>query len=626
MAPLPAARKGSTVEGFHGLAHADTWHAEDVPGDALRGVSVHYLSTHFIADIEEAGFTRENTIHDIEKVAIRGKGAALACPRDGKIGTAFVDALDGPDNVGPSNFMLSYTWGYTVDMIVASLVEYCERKQLDPKRTYIWMCCLCINQHRVVEAQKKGEQVPFETFSREFSSRVKGIGHVLSLMGPWHAPKYIERCWCIFELSIAMSVRCKCEILMPPSEMDSFTVALMAEDGSAINRVWELLHNVCIKRAEASVAADKEHIMRFIDSGPGLMYFNNQVRSKLESWFVGTAEERIYALCRASKCCKVIHTVRTTASLLQEVGEFERALRLVQDCLEHVPQDVCADAKATLLYAEGRAQRLCSDTKASWASLGAALEIREEAGTVETADGAALLSEMAATQVLRDDLQGALESVHRARRIHEDLGSAEAPTCAGLAAEVSMLEAALGETTASTQEYFAARRMQKSAGSVTLPGGLHFPLIYPQNPSCEFFFRTQKQILRAEQMCENFRATGNIERVHGAFALFVRGYLKANLGESEDAQESVLEACAIYSSLGLLTSSPFGLDALMLKGHIQQSLGDDEGTSETYMEEKAVRALLPCPEVCGMELPFSHQATDALWEECMQTHQAVQAH
>ena len=41
--------------------------------------------------------------------------------------------------------LLDSTWGYTVQSIVSSLVERCNRDGLDPRTTYVWICCLCIN-------------------------------------------------------------------------------------------------------------------------------------------------------------------------------------------------------------------------------------------------------------------------------------------------------------------------------------------------------------------------------------------------------------------------------------------------------------------------------------------------
>ena len=81
--------------------------------------------------------------------------------------------------------MLSYTWRYKIGDIVDSLKEYCVGSKLSADSTYIWMCCFCINQHRVRAMIDAGKSVPFEEFKAEFGSRVESIGAVIALMSPW---------------------------------------------------------------------------------------------------------------------------------------------------------------------------------------------------------------------------------------------------------------------------------------------------------------------------------------------------------------------------------------------------------------------------------------------------------
>ena len=41
-------------------------------------------------------------------------GKDVTCPRDKNVGAAYVDTLNGDDNVGLANALLSYSWGYKV--------------------------------------------------------------------------------------------------------------------------------------------------------------------------------------------------------------------------------------------------------------------------------------------------------------------------------------------------------------------------------------------------------------------------------------------------------------------------------------------------------------------------------
>jgi len=568
------------------MRRAPTWEGDGEAGSALRGVSVHYLNTAFVEDLEAAGFSRESTIHDIEERVIRGKCAGVTCPRDGRAGSAFVDAIEGVDHAGRANFMLSYTWGYTVAMIADSLAEYCSKNGLDPKRTYVWICALCINQHRVQESRAKGETVPFQVFSQEFSSRVKGIGHVLALMGPWQDPMYIQRCWCIFELSIAMHIRCKCELIMPPSEMDSF-VGQLLKDGSGITAVWNLLHRVCIKKAKASVPDDYNNIMRFIDGGCGLEVFNQQVRTQLETWFVDTAEEKVRALLISGSCCSVAGTVRV-AGLLQEVGQHARALALLREGLQDLqdrPETRCLAAGiAAVTAAMGTAERLCSEPEASHASLLRALRMREEQGTLETAAGAELLASLGATQAVRGDPAGALESLRRARKVREAEGTLmDTPEGAGLLYEISLGEASLGRMDSAVESYETAGRAHKAAGLALMPSGLNIPLFSPGMDTCAMYSKSRQCFRTSARVCQGYREMGVLGTAYGAFTLTVLAYLQASLGELEAAAESCREASGICGSLELPPTF-FGADLEKTRGFVERQLKDTYGQSQCAAE------------------------------------------
>jgi hypothetical protein len=155
---------------------------------------------------------------------VREKGADISCPLDGRNGAAYIHTLEGGDHVGEANHMLSWAWEYTVQDVVDTLVHYCSMNSLDPKCTYIWMCCLCINQHRVAEqnAGKKTGILNQSTleFQEIFVDRVQSIGKVLCMMSPWDAPSYLKRVWCIFEIFTAMQNECELVVVMPPYERE----------------------------------------------------------------------------------------------------------------------------------------------------------------------------------------------------------------------------------------------------------------------------------------------------------------------------------------------------------------------------------------------------------------------
>ncbi|CAB9509166.1 hypothetical protein SEMRO_377_G130100.1 [Seminavis robusta] len=126
-----------------------------------RAASVHHIATEFLDQvISTPGLSHTSTIYEIENLQgppglIRQRGLDVVCPVDGQKGAAYVDCLEGEDHVGEATHMLSYAWSYSIGDIVDTLVHYCTSTGKDPRRAYVWMCCLCVNQHRVVLQKKE---------------------------------------------------------------------------------------------------------------------------------------------------------------------------------------------------------------------------------------------------------------------------------------------------------------------------------------------------------------------------------------------------------------------------------------------------------------------------------------
>ena len=68
------------------------------------------------------------------------------------------------------------TWGYKIQSVSDALERWVKQTGRDPKRTYIWICALCLNQHRMaVPATPK-------QLAAEFGPRVRAIGRIVSLI------------------------------------------------------------------------------------------------------------------------------------------------------------------------------------------------------------------------------------------------------------------------------------------------------------------------------------------------------------------------------------------------------------------------------------------------------------
>jgi len=408
-------RKGSVSKGTSDASQLD---------DPLNlGVSVHHLSTTFSKKVkEEHSSSGSVKIYEILDTVICPIGEQVECSRDGRKGAAYVDAI-GEEDAAPATHMLSYTWGYTVQSIVSSLSKYCEDNDLDPKKTFFWICCLCVNQHRVNEARAANITVPFETFKSTFEGKVKKIGHVVALMAPWDGPRYLTRVWCVFEMSQALQVPgIELDIIMPPDEKEAFGKAL--EDGTGeLEDVYNVLWSVSVESAEASVEEDKINILTLIENGPGFHAINTGVSKRIMTWFLSSAENYAYQILNqggiSPHCPRVVAKI---ADLLMEANERKRALDLFNEGVR------VARSNGTISTNDGGYILLIRGVLHRWeGNLSLALENFEECRKIlkkvkcwKTADGSTCLRQMALVKETNGDLKGAIQIMEESKAFREE--------------------------------------------------------------------------------------------------------------------------------------------------------------------------------------------------------------
>ena len=238
---------------------------------------------------------------------VKPASADAVCPQDGKMGCGYVDTLTGTDNVGQADALLSYSWGYLLSQVSAALSAWTERNLRNPKRTYIWICSLCLNQHRL----GGGEAATPDALAKEFGDRVKAIGLILPMLEPWHDPGYVKRAWCLFELYTSIQHRTDVEIdiILSPDESQSFRDRIN-RDGTDAPAVDEALAHVKSENAEASVQADLDAIRELIQThSGGFGTLNNTVKQFLQRWFVAQGGVRVGRKSRAT--LPLVHTSPT---------------------------------------------------------------------------------------------------------------------------------------------------------------------------------------------------------------------------------------------------------------------------------------------------------------------------
>lgn len=515
---------------------------------------MHHLSSVFLAEVLAAGLSRDSTVYEVEPVVIRPKGAAVWCPIDMRLGCAYVDAIHGEDHVENATHMLSYAWFYSVGDIVDALEKFCADSSLCTRRTYVWICSLCVNQHRVKEKQNASEVVPFEQFSKQFRERVTGIGNVLALMAPWESPKYFTRVWCIFELFTAISLgkdEVKVTIVMPPRETTRFCNALL-EEGTDVSKVWSALTSVDVKRADSSVKNDLESIRRLIEKGPGYKAVNAAVAKYLTGWFADASERHLRDI-RASGSfdAEAISVMfAQVGRLLRTVGLYDRASAVLQEGLELVSETDAQDgtAHARLLVEIGVVEKKRGHLKAALEAFERARRARERTDTLNTPLGARLMNNIGSAKEACSDFKGALEAFLETKKILECVGGMCSRDGAQLLRNMGTIKEEEGDPSAALVAYCDAQDILQAAGLLQTPDGARIVnnIGHAKHQSGD--------LLGARQAFDEARAirerTGTMDTPAGAELLSNLARLLEDSGESEAAREADGQAMLIYKKSG----------------------------------------------------------------------------
>lgn len=448
---------------------------DGVPDDIrFRGVSVYHLSNDLMEHVRRAGLPRESRVYDIEELVIRAAGQTIKCPRDGKMGSAYCDAITTKDHIGRSNLMLSYTWGYAVQEIADTLERHCLETGSTPIRTYCWMCCLCVNQHRVSEQQANGETIPFHAFSKTFADRVKGIGHLVCMMTPWNDPHYLKRVWCNFEMYTALSTEdIEVSIVMPPAARAEFEGALLK--GGGLAEVWSVLGKLSVQESQASISDDRRNIFRLISDGPGFDKLNVAVCAAMRKWLVDTCEADIRQHIELGDIpeAQLAKLFRALGSFVRKLGEIERALDLYELArkLREASGTTYTVEGAALMRSIGATRGVNGDVEGQMQAYKDAKDILEKSSNLGTNECAVLFDHMGDAAKHADNLDEALEYFRKANEIYEGTNQLESDDRAYLLKNMADVKTVQGDWNGASNDYEEAMRIRRLNKTMRTPDG-----------------------------------------------------------------------------------------------------------------------------------------------------------
>ncbi|CAB9511907.1 Kinesin light chain [Seminavis robusta] len=582
----------------------DNWKGVEIQQLDTLGVSVYHLKHNFLEEEVFASkhiktgnpLSRSSKIYDIENLrgpagVIRKKGSNTICPLDGKMGAAYVHCLQGEDHVGEATHMLSYSWDYSIGDVVDTLCDFCLQNNLDPKRTYIWICCLCVNQHRVVENaahQMTGmiaaSQVDFFSI---FGDRVKRIGHLLSMMAPWKAPVALTRVWCIFEIFMAHTTKeCKVDIIMPPKEKGSLEQDVITS-GGGINALYETLGNTKVENAKASVESDRLAILSRVDSGVGFHELNNQVNDLLRGWMLHVLLQLVETRENTNNE-DYVNFCNQVGAVLERNGEHDAAMKLHRAALSICETKLGEHNESTattyvsigwVLYAKG-------EYDDALAKLKKALAIQEAALGETHPSVATSLHKMGCVQLSQGCYEGALAYFRKGLLIRESVLGKNHPDVARSYNNIGSVLDEMGDYEGALAKYEESLNIKESVFGKNHPSLANtysnVGMVLEAKGDFEGALSRYQQALVIRESVLGKTHSDTASSYHNI------GSVMDEMGDFDGALLMYQEALVIQQST-LGQSHPSVATTYHNLGVVLEKMGDNEGALVKYMDALAIK-------------------------------------
>ena len=265
------------------------------------GVSLAFLELF----VRENGVDATMTANDVVNAHVKPHTKDIGRGGSG----AFVELIsDGKDDSGQwwcatPTHMLSYSWSYSVAMIVDALRTF-EREHPPSKgeRNYYFVDQFALNQHEFAKdcTQKQVEDMMLATLKES----IRVPAQMICLLHPWQDPVPFRRMWCLFEMYIAITLGAKISMHFPAEDAEGFYTKLQKDEADVeitpkrntrrLNTDLEavaLVPTIDANQAQATVESDRERIFQEITDSIGIDEFNRQLQEHLEGAMRAAAME-----------------------------------------------------------------------------------------------------------------------------------------------------------------------------------------------------------------------------------------------------------------------------------------------------------------------------------------------
>ena len=238
----------------------------------------------------------------------------------------------GSMGVGRATVFVSLWLGTELDSRLSALERYLERHGLDAASTFFWICDFSMRQGAGLDEDLES-----------LSDVIGAIGHTVLLMEPWHAPKPLERVWCVYEVFETHQRGARLTVSMGAAAAADFEVELVNNFESIAGK----MACVDMRKASAYNPEDKTRIMAQVNESVGVSALNAVVIELLRDALVTEAHA---SLLRVRHEHDRLRLMLSVAQLLQGQGRLEEAAPLHVDALS-VARMLHGDAHADTLVA-----------------------------------------------------------------------------------------------------------------------------------------------------------------------------------------------------------------------------------------------------------------------------------
>jgi hypothetical protein len=268
-------------------------HRTKAESDLLKtyGKATTFMATTFFSQPEIK--VHDMTFIELSQIVAYGDvayGKGRVCPRDGMLDCSIVDAVHSSGHAQKATLFLSWVWGYKFSRALSALRNYHHtHPEIRGESCFIWWCFFQNNQYRMLGS---GEPQSFDSLRSVFSTQLRNVGRMCSMLDHVSDSTYVQRLWCLFEVYVAAEEEIPIEVMLP--ENAAIDVEKIIKEGGFKTLKANL--EVEAEKATATYEADQEGIKALIHDMPGGYSSLNRIVSQSLKQSVNVEIQKVLGL------------------------------------------------------------------------------------------------------------------------------------------------------------------------------------------------------------------------------------------------------------------------------------------------------------------------------------------